>query len=478
MTNEMKRQSRRQFLRNTAVFGTLAAAMPAPALLADKSPNSKLQIACIGIGGRGGANIGELVGETGNSEKLYAFCDVNANTLKAQSDKYQVEHRYADYRDLLSKHAKELDAVLVATLDHTHGIIACNAMNLALHCYCEKPLANSVWETRQMAKFAETKKLCTQTGTQVRSWNTAHYYRGIELLRAGAIGEVSEVHIWCQGTYVPKSDPVGETPVPPELNYDLWLGPAQFRPFNAAWLSFSKYGFWHSGSGWITGMGPHTIDLAWTALDLATPTKIDVDGPTPPSPLYNRDQQHVTFTVSPRSASKAAAKRPLKVHWYDGNRRPEGIAAELIDPSQQAGVLFVGKEGSLQVHYGYHTLFPKEKYKDFAPPAMTYPAKSAGHHKQWLDAIKAGKPEQCECRFEYAAQYMEAILIAANMHRSSVTSAAWNAGAMQTDNAAVNKLLKPEFRSGWDFPEVKTEGSPKSDASSKRNARRFRIGNR
>ncbi|MDR0391655.1 MAG: Gfo/Idh/MocA family oxidoreductase, partial [Planctomycetaceae bacterium] len=365
--------SRRRFLQTAAVIGL--GSYCAPAILADKSPNSKLNIAIVGVGGQGGANIRALVGQTKNSEHLLAFCDVNSKTLEQQADKYKVEHRYKDYRVLLDEKGKELDAILVATLDHTHGIISCSAMNLGLHCYCEKPLANSIWETRQMANFAKQKKLCTQTGTQVRSWSSAHYYRAIELIRAGAIGEVtdiSEVHIWCSGSYVPKSDPVGSSPVPAELDYDLWLGPSPFRPFNNAWLTFSKYGFWHSGNGWITGMGPHTIDLAWTALNLTPPTTVEVDGPEP-HPLYNRDQQHVIWTHQHQNG------KPLKVHWYDGNRRPEGIAEDLIDPKQGAGVLFVGKNGSLQVHYNYHTLFPKQKFADFQPPQPTY-APSIGHH--------------------------------------------------------------------------------------------------
>ena len=442
--------SRRHFIK--ASIGTTAAiglgTMSAPAVLAQKSPNSKLNIGVIGIGGRGGANIAEMVAETENSEKLLAFCDVNSSTLAAQSDQYKVEHRYKDYRDMFEKQAKNLDAVLVASLDHTHGIIACTAMDLGLHCYCEKPLANSVWETRQMAKFAESKKLCTQTGTQVRSWPSAPYYRAMELIRDGVIGEITEVHNWCDGTYVPAEDPVGESPVPQWLDYDLWLGPTPFIPYHEMWLSFSKYGFWHSGCGWITGMGPHTIDLIWAALKLTPPTAIEVDGPKPPHSLYSRDNLHVTFR------HKKADGTPLAVHWYDGQRRPEGIADDLINAKQGSGVLFVGTKGSLQVHYGYLFLFPEKKFADFQLPKSSYPP-SVGHHRQWLEAIKANKPENCECRFEYAAPYMEAINIAANMHREAVDKVAWNPEKMTTDSDAVNARLKPAFRDGWNFPVCK-----------------------
>ncbi|MDR1959640.1 MAG: Gfo/Idh/MocA family oxidoreductase [Planctomycetaceae bacterium] len=437
--------SRRRFLQTASVIGI--SSFFAPAILADKSPNSKLNIAVIGVGGRGGQNIAELVAETNGSEKLLAFCDVNANTLAQQSDKYNVEHRYKDYRDLLEEKGKELDAVLVATLDHTHGIIACSAMSLGLHCYCEKPLANSVWETRQMTDFARKKNLCTQTGTQVRSWPSGHYYRAIELIRSGAIGPVSdiaEVHVWCNGTYVPKEDPVGSSPIPDGLDYDLWLGPTPFRPFHHAWLSFSKYGFWHSGCGWITGMGPHTIDLAWTALNMTPPSLIEVEGPEP-HPLYNRDKQHIIWT------HQHADGKPLKLHWYDGDRKPEGIPKDRMDSGQNAGVLFVGKNGSLQVHYGYHTLFPAEQFAGYPAPEPVYPP-SVGHHRQWLEAVKAGKPERCECRFEYAGPYMEAISVAAQMHRTAVKKVLWNPETMQTDSEAVNKYLKPFFRDGWTFP--------------------------
>ena len=295
-----------------------------------------------------------------------------------------------------------------------------------------------------MANFAKTKKLCTQTGTQVRSWPSAPYYRAIEWIREGALGEIVEAHTWCGGTYVPANDPVGESPVPPWMDYDLWLGPTPFIPFHEMWLSFSKYGFWHSGLGWITGMGPHTIDLIWTALNLASPVTIEVDGPKPPHSLYNRDNLHVTFTF-PQENGKT-----LKVHWYDGNRRPEGIPADRIDLTQGAGVLFIGKEGSLQAHYGYLKLFPEQRFADRQPKSIYSP--SPGHQRQWLEAIKANKPEMCECRFEYAAPYMEAIAIAANMHREAVDQVAWNPETMQTDSQAVNKRFKPDFRDGWRFP--------------------------
>ena len=439
--------SRRKFLKTSLATTTVITfgSVAAPAILAQKSPNSKLNIAVIGVGGRGGANVAEMVAETGGSEKLLAFCDVNANTLAAQSEHYGVEHRYKDYRDMFGKQAKEFDAVLVATLDHTHAIIASSAMELGLHCYCEKPLANSVWETRQMANFAKAKNLCTQTGTQVRSWPSALYYRAIEWIRAGALGEIIEVHNWCDGTYVPAEDPVGESPVPQWLDYDLWLGPTPFHPYHEMWLSFSKYGFWHSGCGLISGMGPHTIDLIWTALNLSPPITIEVDGPKPPHALYNRDNLHVTFTHAKPD------KGTLKVHWYDGKRRPEGIPADRIDPAPGSGVLFVGKEGSLQVHYGYLKLFPVVQFADVKPPEPTFPP-SVGHHKQWLEAIKAGKPEMCECRFEYAAPYMEAIGIAANMHREAVDKVTWNPETMKTDSDAVNKRFQPPFRDGWRFP--------------------------
>jgi len=447
----MKPTKQSSFSRRTLLKTTLATTtaiglgtVAAPAVLAQRNPNSKLNIAVVGVGGRGGGNIAEMVAETNGSEKLLAFCDVNANTLAAQSEHYGVEHRYKDYRDMFDKQAKELDAVLVGTLDHTHGIIACSAMELGLHCYCEKPLANSVWETRQMANFAKAKKLCTQTGTQVRAWPSCPYYKAIDGIRAGTLGEIVEVHNWCDGTYVPAQDPVGESPVPAWLDYDLWLGPTPFHPYHEMWLSFSKYGFWHSGCGWISGMGPHTIDLIWTALNLSPPTTIEVDGPKPPHAMYNRDNLHVIFS------HKTENGQTLKVHWYDGGRRPEGIPADRMDSAPGAGVLFVGKEGSLQVHYGYLKLFPAERFADSQPQSVDPP--NPGHHKQWLDAIKADKPDMCECRFEYAAPYMEAIGIAANLHREAVDQVTWNPVAMETDSDAVNKLFKPAFRDGWRFP--------------------------
>jgi predicted dehydrogenase len=448
MKHNITKFSRRRFLQTTtaAATGIAVGAFAAPAVLAERNPNSKLNIAVIGVGGRGGGNISELVRDTNNSEKLLAFCDVDTNTLNKQSDHHKVEHRYKDFRKLLDEKAKELDAVLVATPDHLHGIITCTAMKLGLHCYCEKPLGKTVWETREMARFAKEKKLCTQTGTQVRSWKDAHYYRSIELLRAGAIGDITDItdaHAWTFGTYVPPKDPEGTNPVPPHVDYDLWLGPIPFIPFNNAWLTIHKHGFWHSGNGWITGMGPHTIDLIWTALNLTPPTLIEIDGPKA-HPLYSRDSLHVTWH------HKHANGKPLRVHWYDGKRLPEGIANGLFDKREQ-GILFLGKEGALQLHYHYHHLLPKEKFADYKTPEQTYKP-SIGHQRQWIEAIKENKPELCECRFEYAAPYSEMLTLAGTMHRTDTNKATWDYENMKTDSESTNALIKPVFREGWTFP--------------------------
>ncbi|MDR2172407.1 MAG: Gfo/Idh/MocA family oxidoreductase, partial [Planctomycetaceae bacterium] len=356
--------SRRRFIQAATAVGV--GSVFAPAVLADKSPNGKLNIGVIGVGGRGGDDISELVKSTNGSEKFLAFCDTNKNTLNKQSDKYNVEHRYQDYREMLDQKAKELDGVIIGTVDHTHGIIACTAMDLGLHCYCEKPLANSVWEIRLMADIARKKKVCTQTGTQVRSWgngNGAHYYRSFELIKAGAIGEVKEVVIWSDGNFVPRKkeelNPVGESPIPPEFNYDVWLGPVPYRPFHEYWLRWpGRFSYWHSSNGYIAGMGPHTIDMVWSALNLTPPETIEVDSPEP-NPLYNPDKQHAIWT------HKLANGKKLKFHWYDSNRRPEDLPADLIDPKKKQAIVFVGTEGLLQVHYDYHFLAPKDKFADY-----------------------------------------------------------------------------------------------------------------
>ncbi|MDR1478218.1 MAG: Gfo/Idh/MocA family oxidoreductase [Planctomycetaceae bacterium] len=441
-----KKTSRRRFLQAASIIGL--GSFFAPAVLADKSPNSKLNIGVIGVGGRGAEDIGELVKSNRGVERFHAFCDVNATTLNKQSDKYKVEHRYQDYRKMFNEKAKELDAVMIASMDHTHGLIACTAMDLGLHCYCEKPLANSVWEIRLMAEFAKKKKLCTQTGTQVRAWGGAHYYRSFELIQAGAIGEVNEVYIWSDGTFVPSKkedrEPEGETPIPPDFDYDVWLGPVPFRPFNKAWLAHpGRFAFWHSSNGYLAQMGPHTVDTVWTALKLTPPETIEVDGPEP-NPLYNPDKQHVTWT------HRKPNGKELKFQWFDSGRRPEGLS-EGIDPKKKQAIVFIGTEGLLQVHYDYHFLAPKEKFADYKVPTPTYPP-SIGHQAQWIEAVKANKPEMCECNIEYAAPYTEAMVLAVNMHRAKVKKIKWDAEKMTTDSKEVNAYIKPTFRQGWDFP--------------------------
>ena len=235
--------NRRQMLRQTALGGVgvwIAAGSrggEAPA-----SPNDKLNIAGIGIGGQGGWNIGQCA-----SQNIVALCDVDDRRAAGTFEKFPQAKRYRDFRRMLDDMDREIDAVVVATPDHTHAAPAMMAMNMGKHCYCEKPLAHCVDEVRAMIEAAKKNKLATQMGTQIHAGS--NYRRVVELVQSGAIGPVGEVHVWHPVAYGGGDRPADTPPVPPELDWDLWLGPASLRPYHScylpgAWRSWRDCGTW------------------------------------------------------------------------------------------------------------------------------------------------------------------------------------------------------------------------------------------
>ncbi|MCY3017707.1 MAG: Gfo/Idh/MocA family oxidoreductase, partial [Planctomycetota bacterium] len=267
------RTHRRNFLKAGAVAGAGVLILRSGMLRGADAPSNKLNIACIGVGGRGAADMGGVAGEN-----IVALCDLNEQNLAAAAKKYPKAQTYADWRKCLGQ--KDIDAVVCATTDHTHAFVNVWAMNRGKHVYCEKPLANSVHEARTVreAYLKNKDKIATQMGTQIHAED--NYRRVVELIRCGAIGTVKDAHVWCSrtpagGKYLPaQGDP------PPHLNWDLWCGPSAVHPFNPGYLGgcLAWNRFWDFGSGQIGDMGSHLMDLAYWALDLRFPTTCEAQG--------------------------------------------------------------------------------------------------------------------------------------------------------------------------------------------------------
>jgi len=444
--------TRREFLKSTAMVGAGVLVLRSGILSAGKSPNEKLNIAVIGVGGRGGSNLGDV-----SSENIVALCDVNEKTLKRAAEKHPQAKTYADWRKCLDQ--KDIDAVVCSTTDHTHAFVNVWAMNRGKHVYCEKPLANSVHEARVVReKYLKNKgKLATQMGTQIHA--TDNYRRVVEMIRGGAIGTVKDVKVWCSrtptgGNYLP------EEPVPPELNWDLWIGPSPMHPYNKGYIGgcLAWNPFWDFGSGQIGDMGSHLIDLAYWALDLRFPTTCQSEG-TPLStdtcPLWlTTEWDHPANNWRPA----------VKVYWYDGGKKP-GLPTKVFSRDELfKGLLFTGDKGWLLADYGFRIVMPdpgKGDMTHYKPPKPEdLIPMSIGHHREWIEGCKTGKPTLCN--FDYYGALIEHNMLAMVSHRlgqvekkgtESVTvgkKLEWDAEALKAKNCPeADKFVKKTYRDGW-----------------------------
>ncbi len=397
------------------------------------SPNEKLNLAIIGSGGRGAVDTKEV-----ESENIVAFCDVNEQNLDAAIAKYPKARKYVDFRKLYDD-GKDVDAVVVATTEHTHAFAVLPAIKLGKHVYCEKPLAHNVWEARLLATEAAKAGITTQMGTQIHA--TDNYRRVVELVQAGAVGPVREVHVWVSRAWGDGSRPVASEPVPPYLNWDLWLGPAPERPFHSSYIKGQPrwYKYWDFGGGTLPDLGSHWNDLPFWALKLRHPLTIEAFGP-PVNSETAPASYHVTYEYGAREDMP-----PVKLTWYQGTDKPALVTSKEI-PAWENGVLFVGDKGTLLSDYQKHKLLPEEKFADFQPPAPTIPD-SIGHWKEWIAACKSGGPTTCN--FNYSGPLTEANHLGNVAYRTG-KKIEWDPVKLTVKNCPdAARLIRGEYRKGW-----------------------------
>jgi predicted dehydrogenase len=432
-------RTRRTFLKSTALFG--AALAGAPALVRAKSANEKLNLAVIGCGGRGGSNLQSV-----SSENIVALCDVNEKNLGAAAVKQTGARTYIDFRKLYDE-AKDIDAVVVSTSEHTHAFATLPALKLGKHVYCEKPLAHSVWETRVIIEAARKAKVATQMGTQIHAGT--NYRRVVELIKGGAVGPVRGVHVWVSRAWgwhgvgdIVNVDarPAEASPIPAGFNWDLWLGPAPQRPFNDVYFPGPKwYRWWDFGGGTMSDLGSHWNDLPFWALDLKHPLTIEASGP-PVQPELAPASMSASYEYGPRGEMPT-----VKVTWHQGESKP-AIWSDGKIPKWGDGCLFIGDKGMVLADYGRHVLLPEADFKDFKRPAPTIPD-SIGHHEEWLLACKTGSPTTCN--FEYSGALTEANHLGNVAYRVG-KKIAWDPVKLEASNAPeAAAIIHREYRKGW-----------------------------
>ena len=344
---------RRQFLKSAAAIGTGCVIVPSSVLGGPAAPSNKLNVALIGTWGRAHAHFGAIA-----DENVVALCDVNEEHVASAAEKFPNAKHYVDWRKCLDQ--KDVDAVVCCTTDHTHAFVANWAMNRGLHIYCEKPLANSVEEARLVrATYLKNKnKLATQCGTQRHA--KENFNRVRELIRDGAVGELSQVHVWGnrqlrRDGYLPAQ---GEPPK--TFHYDLWIGPSPFHPYNPDYFS-GRAGmnclqwnmYWDFGSGQLGDMGSHTMDLAWNAIDAGLPTSAEAKG-EPFNPEVTPVEMSVTFE-HPANDWRPA----INVSWYQGGAMPRSPRPYVDLDKIGHGAMFKGDKGFLIADFDTRILLPK-----------------------------------------------------------------------------------------------------------------------
>jgi len=444
MNSRLLKTNRRRFLISTG-----SAVIAFPAILKARSPNDKLNLAIIGSGGRGASNLSDVA-----SENIIALCDVNENNLESAAKKFPQARKYVDFRKLYDE-AKDIDALVVSCAEHTHSFATLPALKLGKHVYCEKPLTHNVWETRKITEAAREAKVATQMGTQIHA--TANYRRVVELVQSGAIGPVTEAHVWVGRAWGLQSEeaakrnkdiihvterPKNASPVPAGLHWDLWLGPASERPFNEVYFPGPKwYRWWDFGGGTMSDLGSHWNDLPFWALKLDHPLAIEASGP-PPHPEIAPASMRAMYEYGPRGSMPA-----VKLTWYQGEEKPELWRGGLI-PKWDSGALFVGPKGMLLADYGKHVLLPEEKFKDFKAPDPFIP-ESIGHHKEWIQACKNGG--KTTCSFDYSGPLTEANHLGNVAYRTG-KKITWDPVNLKVTNAPeAAKFIKREYRKGWEL---------------------------
>jgi predicted dehydrogenase len=433
--------SRRVFLKRSAAL-TTASYFVNPGAAAQAG--ERVRVAIIGINGQGGWNLGQ-VEQTGLAE-IVALCDVDEARSAPVLRRLPKARFHTDYRRMLERE-RDVQAVLVATPDHHHAFAALQAMRAGKHVYCEKPLAHSVHEVRTMMEVAERNRLVTQLGTQIHA--NENYHRVAELIQGGVIGNVSRVHVWCSRRADPLHRVAQAAAVPQGLHYDLWVGPApetHYPPFRLGTntsVHFNWRWSWEYGGGVLADMACHFMDLPHWALGLRQPTSVVAQGRvTHAGDNGMPDVLQVDYEYPARGNQPA-----VRLTWYHGVAGPD-LTGATTHRGYANGVLFEGERGNLIADYGKFALLPEDRYRDVQLPGRTL-ARSPGHHREWLTAIKEGRTTSCP--FSYSGALTEAVLLGNVAYRcGNGTRLQYDARTGQVPNVAeANRYLRRDYRAGW-----------------------------
>jgi len=431
--------SRRTFLKAAVAAGT---AIPAatPLLRATdalggnrkRKQTDKLNLAVVGVAGRGGADLNGV-----SSQNIVALCDIDSHRLAGPAKRFPHAKTFDDYRHIFDM--KNLDGMVVGTPDHTHAVIVAAALKQGLAVYCEKPLTHSIHEARTLSRLTAEHKAVTQMGNQIHNHPSGNYRRVVEIIQAGVIGPVRRVHVWLGGGGRSFSKVQYGKP-PAYVNYDQWLGPAPYRPFSEAHFHFNWRYWWDFGGGQLADFICHYMDLPYWALGLKYPSSVVATG----KKGHDGDNACPKLMRVDYEFAARGEQPPVHITWQHGGWKPKG--AEVYKKS--SAVLFEGTDGRLLADYTTRKIF-MQAGKEAQPVKPTIPD-SIGHHREWIEAVKKGPGTPTTCNFQYGALLTEAGHLGNISYRVGKKKLLWDAENMRATNCPeADRYIRREYRKGW-----------------------------
>ena len=427
--------NRRNFLQASAAVGVGYWAAGGVSARASRMAVDRIRFACIGIGGKGSSDTADAA----KHGDIIGVCDIDEQRLDGAGEKYKGAKKFFDYRLMLERLEDQIDAVTVSTPDHSHFPAAAMAMKMGKHCFCQKPLTHSVWEARELSNIATDMKVQTQMGNQ----GTANdgLRQAAAQVKAGAIGDVTEVHVWTNRPVWPQGgEPPKPEPCPGHIKWDLWIGPAPYRPYAKGYHPFSWRGFWDFGTGALGDMACHTVNMPYAALDLSHPVSIKAQTSGHDKNYYPK------WSVIDFEFPANDWRGPLKMTWYDGGKLPD---EELIgEKPQQSGSLLIGSQGKIYSPGDYGGSF---RMIDGEKKEIEW-EKSPGHFVEFAQAITEGKTAKSNIP-GYSGPLTELILLGNLAVYADGPKVLWDAKNLKATVASdeLNTIVTPAFRSGYDI---------------------------
>ena len=454
----MTKQTRRNFVKSTAALGLGLWAAGGVSAKPSRSALEEISFGCIGIGGKGSSDSADANNTERHGSRVIAVCDIDAETLGKDKDKFPGAKQYHDYRKMLDEMGDSIDAVTVSTPDHTHAVAALHAMRMGKHCFCQKPMTHSIEEARMMADVAREKNIMTQMGNQHTA--NPNLRLSAALIKSGIIGTVKEVHVWTNRPVWPQSFglKVKTPPKPDHVHWNEWIGPAEFRPFSPDYHDFKWRGFWDFGTGALGDMSCHTLNMSYMALDLRDPISVEAKTERHDGNCYPKSSV-INYEFPERNGRPA-----LKMTWYDGGKKPLELLADCPKQKQKdreyvysSGALLIGDKGKFfsPGDYGGELattglIVDGEFTNQITLPNKPDFVKSQGHFKELTDAIRGnGKP--MSNFVDYAGGLTETTLLG-NLAVWTGKKIEWDAKNMvatNNDDEKVKQIVRHKYNNGY-----------------------------